>query len=44
VIFSVGVADPKRGPPGAFAITSRPDELLHCVLDALARVRRVGTP
>ena len=38
VIFYVGVFDPEKGVPvQAFAITNRPDELLHLTLDALER-------
>jgi CheY-like chemotaxis protein len=40
VIFYVGWIDPSKGvPPGGFAITARPDELLHYILDALERRR-----
>jgi len=38
IIFYVGTAK-KPAPATAFAITDRPDELVHCVLDALARRR-----
>ena len=32
--------DPSKGTPaGAFAITNRPDHLLHSVMDALERLR-----
>jgi hypothetical protein len=41
VIFYIGQRDRERGTPAdAFGITDRPDELLHMILDALARVRR----
>lgn len=40
VIFYVGEPAPGAGtPPGAFAITHRPDELLNYIVDALGRVR-----
>lgn len=40
VILYVGVYDDEMGiPVGAFGITNRPDQLLHLVLDALARVK-----
>ena len=40
LIFYTGRVDPSRGVPvGALAITDRPDELLHSVVDALGRVR-----
>ncbi len=40
VIFYVGVINPTLGvPAGAFGITNRPDELLHLILDAMARKR-----
>ena len=40
MIFYVGSLDKEKGtPPGAFGITNRPDELTHCVLDVLERVR-----
>ena len=39
-IFYVTELDPSRGaPPGSFAITNRPDNLVHYVMDALERVR-----
>jgi CheY-like chemotaxis protein len=38
VIFYVSQAQ-KPAPPDAFGMTDRPDELLHLVLDALARQR-----
>lgn len=39
-ILYIGSLDESLGtPPGAFAITDRPDELLHYVIDALERVR-----
>lgn len=38
VIFYVGQAQ-KPAPPDAFGIADRPDELLHLVLDGLARQR-----
>lgn len=38
VIFYVGRAQ-KPAPPAAFGIADRPDELLHLVLDGLARQR-----
>lgn len=38
VIFYIGEVDEARGVPvGAFAITDRPDEVLHLILDALER-------
>jgi CheY-like chemotaxis protein len=38
VIYYVGGLDPSRSTPdGAFAITNRPDELLHYVFDVLER-------
>ena len=38
VLFYIRQVDPSLGTPrGAFAITERPDELLHCVLDVLER-------
>jgi hypothetical protein len=41
VIFYVGEFDPGRGlPPFAFGLTNRPDELLHLILDVLARRKR----
>ena len=41
IIFYVGVLDRDAGtPPYAFAITNRPDHLLHYVVDVLARWRR----
>lgn len=41
VIYYVGRPDPNAGvPAGAFGVTNRPDQLLHLVIDALARVRR----
>jgi CheY-like chemotaxis protein len=41
VIFYVGEFDPARGvPPFAFGLTNRPDELLHLILDVLARRKR----
>jgi len=40
VIVYTESSDPDRAPPpGAVAITDRPDELLHCVADALERSR-----
>lgn len=40
VIFYLADVDPSRGvPPGAFALTNRPDEVLHLILDALERQR-----
>jgi CheY-like chemotaxis protein len=40
VVFYVGRIRPGAGTPvGAFGLTNRPDQLLHLVLDALARVR-----
>ena len=40
VVFYVGNVDQAAGvPAGAFGITSRPDELLHLVMDALERCR-----
>jgi CheY-like chemotaxis protein len=40
IIFYIGRLDADAGvPPGAFGLTDRPDQLLHLVLDALARVR-----
>lgn len=39
VIFYVGDLTSEGTPAGAFGITNRPDELLHLVLDALARRR-----
>jgi hypothetical protein len=40
VIFTVGRYEPDRGTPGhAFGITSRVDEMLNLVFDALERVR-----
>ncbi len=40
VIFYVGKYDPKKGiPPYAFGMTSRPDHLLHYIMDALERQR-----
>jgi CheY-like chemotaxis protein len=40
VIFYIGTIARDRGTPaGAFGITNRPDQLVHLVLDALARVR-----
>lgn len=38
LIFYVGEAR-KPIPDGAFGVTDRPDELLHLILDALARLR-----
>jgi CheY-like chemotaxis protein len=38
VIFYTGVAQ-KPVPPFAFGITDRPDELVHLILDLLARAR-----
>jgi hypothetical protein len=38
LIFYVGNLEPGT-PPGAFAITNRPDELLHYVLDVFERTR-----
>lgn len=41
VIFYVGEFAPERGvPPFAFGLTNRPDELLHLILDVLARRKR----
>ena len=41
IIFYVGALDRDAGtPPYAFAITNRPDHLLHYVIDVLARWRR----
>jgi CheY-like chemotaxis protein len=41
VVFYVGKINSGVGTPdGAFGVTNRPDQLLHLVLDALARVRR----
>jgi CheY-like chemotaxis protein len=41
VVFYAWRLDPVAGtPPGALGITNRPDELLHLVLDGLARVRQ----
>jgi len=38
VVFYVGAFNRTEGiPPGAFAITNRPDELLHSVFDILER-------
>jgi hypothetical protein len=38
LIFYIREVDEARGTPvGAFAITDRPDELLHLVLDVLER-------
>jgi CheY-like chemotaxis protein len=38
IIFYIGKVDKSRGVPvGAFAITDRPDEVLHLILDALER-------
>jgi CheY-like chemotaxis protein len=38
IIFYIGRVDRRKGTPnGAFAITSRPEELLHFVLDVLER-------
>lgn len=40
IILYVGRLRPDAAlPPGVFGITNRPDQLLHLVLDALARVR-----
>jgi CheY-like chemotaxis protein len=40
VIFYIGQRDRDRAAPaGAFGVTDRPDELLHMILDALARAR-----
>jgi hypothetical protein len=40
VIFYVGCLNPAAGvPPGAFAVTNRPDQMLQFVIDALSRVR-----
>ena len=42
-IFYITKFDPAKGVPGnAFGITDRPDELLHLVLDALERKRRLS--
>jgi hypothetical protein len=38
IIFYVGAAQ-KPAPPSAFGLTDRPDELVHLILDALARTR-----
>jgi CheY-like chemotaxis protein len=39
-IFYIGDLDPSRGTPAyAFGITTRPDHLLHYVMDALERQR-----
>ena len=39
-IFYTFRLDPRKPiPPGAFAITQRPDDLLHYILDILERVR-----
>jgi|APTNR8051073442_1049403.scaffolds.fasta_scaffold00076_85 CheY-like chemotaxis protein len=41
VVFYVGEFDAGRGvPPFAFGLTNRPDELLHLILDILARRKR----
>ncbi len=41
VIFYVGEFDPARGvPPFAFGLTNLPNELLHLILDVLARRKR----
>lgn len=40
VIFYVGVCDPTKPTPGhAAGITNRPDQLLHLVIDELAKLR-----
>lgn len=40
IVYYVGSFDPSLGtPPYAFAITNRPDELLHLAFDILARRR-----
>lgn len=41
VLFYVGRLLPGAGlPAGAFGVTNRPDQLLHLLIDALARVRK----
>lgn len=41
VIFYLGEFDPARGvPPFAFGLTNQPNELLHLILDVLARRKR----
>lgn len=41
ILFYVGRLLPGAGiPEGAFGVTNRPDQLLHLLIDALARVRR----
>src|SRR5262249_4579102 len=38
LVFYVGKIDPnRRTPAGAFAITNRPDELMHYIFDVLER-------
>lgn len=37
IVFYVGRLNQEPGPVGAFAITDRPDELLHYVFDVLER-------
>jgi hypothetical protein len=39
ILYAYPGYDTDATPPGAFAITDRPDELLHCVADALERTR-----
>jgi CheY-like chemotaxis protein len=40
IIYYVGRPNPAAGvPPGAFALTNRPDQLLQLTIDALSRVR-----
>lgn len=39
ILYAYPGYDPQAMPPGVFAATDRPDELLHCVADALERAR-----
>jgi CheY-like chemotaxis protein len=44
VVFYIAKPDLTKGtPPGAIGVTNRPDQLLHLVLDGLARTRRDST-
>jgi CheY-like chemotaxis protein len=39
IFYVAKMSELTPNPPGAFAITNRPDELLHYILDVLERVR-----
>lgn len=39
IVYAASPAPDRAPPPGAVALTDRPDELLHCVADALERSR-----